>query len=267
MDLTLFINSCDAYSDCWGPFFTLLKKYWRDIDLPIILNTETKIYYDKDLEIICPIVEKTSGHKLNWGERFLKSLEYVKTKYVLLILDDFFIMDYVDVGQINYFLDLMKTDDISHILLCEAPGPNLNSKYNSLMERGKEVPYRFSLQVGIWNKNILGKYIRKHESPWDTEIWATKRSWKLKDDFFCIKSEKDKPIKYFDTGVIARGKWMKNKVLNFFEKENIKIDFSKRGFYSPVRRTLKQRIINRTKNFPNEFKSRLSVFFLKNKLY
>ena len=40
-DYTVLVNSTDAFSDCWTPFFTLLGKYWPTAPRPIVLNTET----------------------------------------------------------------------------------------------------------------------------------------------------------------------------------------------------------------------------------
>ena len=258
-NLTLLINSCDSYEDCWNPFFKLLKKYWADIKLPIILNTETKKYFDNDLDIICPTVACNLNYSLKWGERLIKTLEFVNTKFILMMLDDFFITDYVKEEEILYLINIMESENISNILLNDAPGPNKSTKYDFLFERGAKVNYKFSLQAGLWEKDVLIKYIRKHESPWDTEIWATKRAWKTTDKFYCINTSKMKPITYFDTGVIARGKWIKDKILKLSEKENLKIDFSKRGFYSQEKKSLKNRIINKIRRLPSTIKSEYSV--------
>ena len=264
-NLTLLINSCDSYEDCWQQFFKLLKKYWPDIKLPIILNTETKKYIDNDLEIFCPTVQSFDKN-VKWGGRLIKTLNYVNTKYVLLLLDDFFITDYVKEDEIFYLVSIMEKNNISNILLNDAPGPNIKTKYDFLFERGAKAEYKFSLQAGLWEKSILQKYIRNHESPWDTEIWATKRAWKTNDKFYCINTSKMKPISYFDTGVIARGKWLKEKIYELSEKENLKIDFSKRGFYLQEKRSLLNRFINKIKKLPDIIRSEYSViqFGLKN---
>ena len=44
MDCTLLVNSCDAYSDLWEPFFKMLGVHWPDCPYPIVLNTESKAF-------------------------------------------------------------------------------------------------------------------------------------------------------------------------------------------------------------------------------
>ncbi len=51
--LTVFVSSRDDYEDCWVPFFTLLKKYWPDCRLPIVLNTQQKHFAFDGLDITC----------------------------------------------------------------------------------------------------------------------------------------------------------------------------------------------------------------------
>ncbi len=41
-EVTVLINSCDAYSDLWEPFFKLFSIYWPDCPYEIVLNTEYK---------------------------------------------------------------------------------------------------------------------------------------------------------------------------------------------------------------------------------
>ena len=45
----VLVNSCDAYSDTWYPFFKLLKKYWPNREFPVFLNTESKKYEYEDI--------------------------------------------------------------------------------------------------------------------------------------------------------------------------------------------------------------------------
>jgi hypothetical protein len=43
-DLTILVNSCDAYEDLWYPFFELFRINWPNCKYDIVLNTETKSY-------------------------------------------------------------------------------------------------------------------------------------------------------------------------------------------------------------------------------
>jgi len=101
-NLTLFVSSSDAYEDCWYPFFFLLKKFWPDCDLPIILNTESKAFAFEGLNLTCT----KTGKQQSFGKTFHAGLERVNTDNILLIMIDYFIMR--DVNE-TYLRDAYKT--------------------------------------------------------------------------------------------------------------------------------------------------------------
>lgn len=262
---TVLVNSCDAYQDCWEPFFCLFRKHWPDCDAPIVLNTESRSFVFQGLDIRCPCVSRTAGRQLGWGGRLMRTLDVVETDIVLLILDDFFILSPVQTGVVRGFVDLMASDDLTHILLSEAPGPNKPSPYPLLVARGQRAPYRLSLQVGLWNRDRLKSYLRPHESAWQTELWGSRRAWRKQDSFFCLDVEghdRVLPVEYFDTGGIARGKWIESKVVPLFKAHGIGVNFSERGFYDPMERpTRLRRIRNRILTLPTELRSRADLWF------
>jgi hypothetical protein len=247
-NITLFVSSTDHYNDCWFPYFELLRRNWPEFDLPVILNTETIEFKYDTMSIHCPVVEKKSGKKLQWGERLQESLKYVKTEYVLWFLDDFFIKSKVNHSDFLEIFDYMITNRISHVSLMLQPGPNYEIDFTKLVLRGEEADYLLSLQVGLWKTEIFKKYILKHESPWDMENSGTKRARIIKDHFYSLNPEYVKKngyvIDYFDTGAIARGKWIKE-IPDFLKNSGIshQIDFNLRGFYEPPqKKSLQDRI-------------------------
>ena len=66
---TLLVNSCDSFSDCWDPFFILLKKKWENNNFPILLNTEFKTYKHEGLNIkTSRSHQMTNERRLTWSE-------------------------------------------------------------------------------------------------------------------------------------------------------------------------------------------------------
>jgi len=265
---TILVSSSDGYEDCWIPFFSLFKKYWPECDAPIILNTNSKEFSFPGLNIVCPAVSKRYKKNYKWGARLKRSLEFIEDDIILFMLDDYFVQSPVVEEKIYEFVELMKCNNLSHIMLYPEPGPNHKSKYPALVERGQKAEYRFSFQVGLWRKERLSFYLRDHEDPWHAERWGTRRSWKIKDSFYCIDKsyfEKNGPIiDYHKTGGIIGGKWSKEKVTDLFRDNNIETDFSKRGFYDKnEQRTLSQRIRNRIIKLPIGLKSMLDLWLLR----
>jgi hypothetical protein len=265
---TIVVSSCDAYEDCWVPFFSLFKRHWPDCENRIVLNTETKIFEFPGLSITCPTVARNSRKEYGWGERFLKCLDTIETEFILLFLDDYFIRAPVRTHAICEFVSLMQRAGLSHIALVSLPGPNRPSSYPGLLERGEKAPYRFSLQVGLWRKNRLKLYLRGHENPWQSEIWGTKRAWRIKDSFYCFdgfdKGSYRKIVDYDDTGGIARGKWIKDKVVEMFREDKIEMDFSRRGFYDPEQRVaLSVRLRRKILNIPSQLRSLAGLYLMR----
>ena len=262
--MTIFVSSNDAYDDCWQPFFTLLRKNWKNCDLPIILNTGKRDYNFNNLNIYCPKTEKNYNKKLKWGFRFIESLKYVKTKYVLVLLEDYFIQEQVKNQNISELLKIMEVENISCLQLVERNDVLTHTtKYTGLDEVDQFAQYRFTFQISIWETAKLFKYLRKHENPWEHEHWGTKRAWILKDKFYCINKEyinkNGMPISSPPAGVIKKGKWDKKAVLNIQQSNEIIIDTSKRGFHSVInKRTISQKIANRILKFPNNLISSIN---------
>lgn len=86
---TILVCSCDAYSDCWEPFFYLLKKYWPDCPYEIVLNTESEAFTIDGLDIVC-YQFYNKGERVPYGDRLLRHLNAIRTPYILILMDDFF---------------------------------------------------------------------------------------------------------------------------------------------------------------------------------
>ena len=91
-DCTILINSCDKYEDILDTFFTLLHRFWPDNPFDIVLSTESLEYKSEYFKIrnIHP-----KNRDCSWTERIASALKEIKTNYVLFMLDDFFLYDYV----------------------------------------------------------------------------------------------------------------------------------------------------------------------------
>jgi hypothetical protein len=257
---TILVNSTDCFEDCWQPFFTLLDKYWAGTKPSIILNSETKDFTYGGLDITCSKVAgaKTTSH-LAWGECLLRCLEKINTEIVLYLQEDYFINAPVDVEQINAFVKIMREEQYSHISLVTFSngGPWCATKYPLLWEVGRNASYRISLQAGLWRKDRLRFYLRRHETPWQFEVWGSKRAHRIKDTFLCVSRDvfdnhSRQIIPYEPTGIV-KGKWNRDVVYRLFLENGIDVDYSKRGFYDPqqedgVKRPLAARAMSRLRS-------------------
>ena len=263
---TILVNSCDSYEDTWYPFFTLLKKYWPDCKYPIVLNTESKQYKFPGLNIKSINLDKKYQSKnIAWGKRLKKVLKNINSKYILFMLDDFFITDYVDSKKIDEVIRWMEKDSniavFSLYRVVDKEHKDIKSdKYKGFYLRNKKGDYRYNCQAAIWNREELIKALRNFESPWDWELIGNIRSHRSNKEFYTLMNPSDYVFKYdYEKLGIVRGYWMLPYTKELLDKEHIKIDYSirnniikeepKRDFYSRVKRGLKVRI--------NKLRSRL----------
>lgn len=235
---TILVNSCDGYSDLWDPFFQLLKKYFP-FDFPIVLNTESKEYTLEGLRISCVHLEGTA--KENYGARMLNALDHIKTPYVLLMLDDFFLRSGVLCTRLEEILGWMEHDTEIACFNSECSDVYADwevDRYPGFRRVPPGNPYILNMQGAIWRTNSLKKYWRPHVSPWEWEQYCSLLPLKYpQDKFYCIYDPDMTFLKYGhrrkgDVWGVVRGKWVLEDVVPLFEKENISVDFSKRGGYS-----------------------------------
>lgn len=236
-DCTIVVSSCDSYEDTWYPFFKILKANWENIPYPIVLNTETKSFDFEDLNIKTFQMYKDNP-KVEWGKRLIDTLERIDTEYILFMLDDFFLLDKVDENRIFDCINWMDEDtNISVFSFGEMDYVNIkDNKYLEFEKRPQVAPYRFNCQAALWRRKNLISYIRPHENPWEWELLGSQRSQRYTESFYTMSKNGSRIFNYdFKNCGIVRGKWTKS-VVDLFDKHDIEMDFSKRGFKVDTKR-------------------------------
>lgn len=230
---TLLVSSCDKYEDLWNPFFKLLKLNWKEFDMPIVLNTETKTYMYEGLDIATYSLYKNNN--ISWGKRLIDHLNRIDTEFVLFMLDDFFIRNKVNNDKFEKCLEWIAHDDKVAAFYFSPFNRNCinDGRYEGFVKKKKNSNYRVNCQCALWNKKHLLSLIRPHESPWNFEIYGTKRSNRTNLDFYVAKlvNNNDELIidyDYKNMGAICKGKWTKNAV-QLLNDYNVNIDFECRG--------------------------------------
>jgi len=230
--VSIIIYSSDGYSDCWDPFFKLLKdNFLLDDNYEIILSTNNKDYSYPGLNIIT----LANGMHTPWSKRLQISIEKSKNDIIFLIGDDFFLLSKVDQNLFNEQLELIiNNKEIDHIRLLHKPGKFKieNSNFKYLDKISKHTKYRFLYAPSLWKKGALKKYITNNETPFMAEKMGTYKSWVINHGFYCLSEDFIKKHGRLYTcgtsGVLVKGKWAKWSVPVLKEKD-LKIDFAIRG--------------------------------------
>lgn len=235
---TVLVNSTDSFEDCWEPFFRLFSRYWPKPYPVTMLNTETKDFSYPGLCVFASRVGARSGReRLTWSESLALCLDDIETDLVLYMQEDYFIAGPVRADIIDNCVDVMLSEDVAciRIMECEGAGPWHQWNTDWLWEVDRRANYRISTQAALWRVSALRSHLRSHETPWQFEVWGSRRAWRKDDRILCLNREmfgdpSSQVIPYEPTGIV-KGKWNETAVRRLFAENGIDVDFSVRGFY------------------------------------
>lgn len=216
MELSILVVSCDKYADLWPVFFNLFNKYWAKCSYNVYLGSNYKTYNG---------VRNISIHEdKSWTENVKNMLVNIDSNYVILLLEDFFITDYVDESRIEDVLAYVKDNQVDIMRLWPVPKPEKvvdKDKSIGLVRNGS--PYCISTMPAIWKKDVLLQLLEEKQSAWEFEQNNSKiaSAYQIK-----IMSTMQPCIKIING--VERGKWYKSSV-NILRGKGITINTEKRG--------------------------------------
>jgi len=217
MDTSVVIISCDKNKDIHEPFYKLYSKYWKHNFKTYIVMEEQNCEYFNTIKV-----------KGSWTSRVRQALEQIDTKYVIFLLDDFFFHNKVDNNKI---IEILKSyDDNTAVYNLELSNHTKDTKksLNGFIKRNNKEPYLNSCQPSIHDRIKLIERLKEDKTPWEWELTEVDSKY----DFYINNKELIFDIGYNETKkpwCLVQGKWS-IETKNLFEKENIKVDYSKRGF-------------------------------------
>lgn len=219
MNTSVLIFSCDAYSDVWGPFFTLFFRYWN-CPYDVFLCSETE-------QCLLPEV-KTINASGTWTQRIHEAVAQIQTDYIICMCEDFFMRRNVRQDVID---DCIRSMDMIPGIACF----NFEKDYDLPEVKGfSRKPngsmWRKSCQATLWRRSVLLDLLNVSQNAWEWEESNAPDSY----NYYVWTGPKDQLV--FEYGYhnhewfgIQKGKWVEHDVRPLFEKENINIDLSRRG--------------------------------------
>jgi hypothetical protein len=161
----------------------------------------------------------------------LTALERIDTPYVMYFQEDYWIQEPVDTARMQSYVELMEKKNLNYIRLLSFPQPDYDYPEDPRLGLiARNGPYRTSVQISFWRREVFRDLIVPGESVWQFEINGTQRSRGLGDTFLSTKRvAKDdyyNGIRYLCTAVNA-GKWFRP-AWDYARKEDLDLDFSGR---------------------------------------
>lgn len=231
-NLSILVNSCDLYESVWDPFFKLFAIQWPDCPYDIYLNTETKSYECDFLNVktIC------TGNDVPWTVRLKKALKEIDAEYILFFLEDFFLLDKVDVSSFDKIFRAMQQDPSIGFLFFNPLGIEWHRSHHNINDFCSETKwhcvYRANACIGLWRKEFLLQVLFLDGNPWTFEYYATRLSRIAKYKCCSVHKEYENVLPYsilpeLGYGITKRQWLLKNKEL--FDKYDIDVDFDVLG--------------------------------------
>lgn len=208
--MTMLILSCDNFSDLWDGHVKLLDENWPDRGMDTFIVTEGGIErkYDK-VKIF------SAGEGLEWSERLQSALKTINTKYVLITLDDYFLIERVDNERIEELIRTAENEDLDYIRLYARP-KRATRKAISGTDRVKwidtEEKYSVNLYTAIWKTDFLRAMLIEKKNAWEFETGLSRAATAYNAK--CAVSLK-KEFKILD--VVRKGKLL-HKSAAYFKK-------------------------------------------------
>jgi len=169
-DLSILIVGYDGYKDVWDIDIHLLNKYWCNRPKTYLSTSVLKPVYD-NVEIIA------AGEGSEWSKKAFYALKQIKSKYVLLLLEDFFISSPVNNNVVLDSLQLIKNNGIKFYQVLvqliksswEKGAPFQGNKHIKIIPQNKKYP--LNLQAAIWDREFLLDTIgEENYNAWQFEI-------------------------------------------------------------------------------------------------
>ena len=218
--MKILVLSCDKNDDIFDAFHHCIEKYYPDHpEIIYAMETKQNPYYktickDYPLEI--------------WTKRIRDTLKEINDEQILIIMDDFFIRQPVDKERIDYVSKHLKGNVATFCFEKSWDSNDEETPYKDFKKRQHGSDYEVCINCGLWQRDKLIDVLSRDSDPWNVELNQDNR------DYDYLINSGDYIIDWgYETWIptgLFKGKWCRN-IIPFFEKENIKIDYDRRGFY------------------------------------
>ena len=171
---SIIISTCDKFSDLWEANVKLLEKNWGDrgVDTFLVTDKPTDRHYD-NVQII------SAGEGTEITERLKAAIEFIKTDYVVFLLDDYFLPDKVDTNKIDYCMNAMEKEGFDYLRLYTF----INAKYFKEKVDGYSYIYRVTTDarynINLYPCGLSVKFLKETlkgevRNAWQYEVSLTR---------------------------------------------------------------------------------------------
>lgn len=172
----------DKYLPAIRPFSWLFNKYWG-ADQEVIVAGFTPPDFDLPRNVAFHSIGAFSDYPVTrWSDAFLRVLDDVADETFVLFFEDYFPVRPVNVQAVRMLDDYMR--QFRYVLKMDLCADRLYAAgmqdygrcgYIDLVQSDPASQYHMSLMAGVWNRDLLKRFIIPGETPWQVELEGTPR--------------------------------------------------------------------------------------------
>ena len=248
-ELAIVVTTCKNYEDVASLFEQIYKKKWSNNCFKSYMVTDGEMMsnFSKNFEVI--IVNDNS-----WQKRLKNALEIVDSKYILFMMDDYFIRNEISNEYVLKLLNFAQENNIKYLKLLNIPHSKSKTRFAKINDKQ---PYGINLQCAIWEKKELFSLLEIYgNSPWDFEIYFLQKA-KDKNTFSTDYYYVDTKSSIVIDNAVIKGKWIKKIFVDYSKIINSSIH-SNRNFLS-----LKEMFILKIKRILRGLFPKRSIYYIK----
>ncbi len=219
--LPVLVVSCDRYADLWRPFFELFWRHWPDCRGPVYLGSNYASYDDPRVHVL------RIGEDITWAASVAAMLDRIDADYLIVMLEDFLLMEPVDHARVEQLADLAMSERLGCLRLYSIyPPPRPVAGHPGLGWFAPADDYRITAQAAIWRVDTLRRLLVSGFSAWDFELIGSQMSDHMDDRIWGVYE----PALKYDHGV-EKGRW-RPQGLAICRDAGIAVDLTSRGMFT-----------------------------------
>ena len=217
-DCSIIVIARDATMDMVRLTVKFWQIFWPNTQYNRFLCTESMPSGNfKELNNYFDDVFITGNHEFNYLQRVDFALKHVQSKYVILLLEDFFLnkpFSDKSIEEIINFADREKAGSIQ-LQKLKRFSKKYNEHFNIIYP---DSLYRITTSPSLFNREYIMRFVKLNCTPWQFERKATKFSTQYPEPCFCCR----KSI-YSIVHACSEKKWF-SKAIKLFKKCEIPED-------------------------------------------
>lgn len=200
--MRIFVLTSDHYIHAVRPFAYLFNRYWSDKQEVIIAGFSPPTF-DLPPNFYFHSIGNQADYPLGkWSDALIELLHEYTDDVFALFLEDYWLPRPVNVQAVQMLYDYMlqfrnvlKMDLYSDRLYAGGMTDYNHCGYLDLVRSDPASQYHMSLMAGLWNRELMLRFLIPGENPWQVELEGTPRVARAADEVMVLGT-RNMPVRH-----------------------------------------------------------------------